>query len=257
MIPRLGLLTVALLWCPLAAGQPVTASFSDETASHGEIVTVTTEMIHPDMDGWSFGSCHDPSELDLVSVEDGLALVLDPPAFNTVNLFDGGWTAGVVFFGPGAFFPAATSEIKLATYEVISTEPDHLSSIEFCDTLGSPPVSIQFIPEGLGAPTTFLQTNDGSVLINPLIFFRRGDANLDGLTDLADALTILDGLFLDLDLTCPSAADVDDSGALDLADPIQLLTALFGTGYAIPGPTIDCGVDPTRDSLSCPPATCP
>ncbi len=86
--------------------------------------------------------------------------------------------------------------------------------------------------------------------------FRRGDANLDGGVDIADAVAGLAYLFLSASLGCHSAADVNDDGGLDIADPIALLDALFGSGGPIPDPAA-CGVDPTADGLGCASTACP
>ena len=84
--------------------------------------------------------------------------------------------------------------------------------------------------------------------------FRRGDANLDGaVVVIADAIQILGGLFdPQVTLFCLDAADVNDDGAVDLADPISLLN--FGFGGISPPPAApfpDCGPDPTDDLLDC------
>ena len=48
---------------------------------------------------------------------------------------------------------------------------------------------------------------------------------------------------------CQDAADLNDDGILDLADPIYGLSYLFEAGYAIPEPGWPCGMDPTSDAL--------
>jgi hypothetical protein len=50
--------------------------------------------------------------------------------------------------------------------------------------------------------------------------------------------------------SCPDAADADDSGLLDLSDPVRVLLYLFlgGEPAAAPGPR-DCGEDPSPDGL--------
>jgi hypothetical protein len=50
---------------------------------------------------------------------------------------------------------------------------------------------------------------------------------------------------------CADAADADDSGAIDLADAIHLLSALFLGGPAPAAPFPACGTDPTEDALDC------
>ena len=81
--------------------------------------------------------------------------------------------------------------------------------------------------------------------------FIRGDANSVTGRDVSDAVTILRLLFLTTDsLDCEKAADVDDSGLVDISDAVFLLRYLFSGGAEIPAPT-DCGIDPTPDDLDC------
>ncbi|MBN1420626.1 MAG: hypothetical protein JXP34_17775, partial [Planctomycetes bacterium] len=48
---------------------------------------------------------------------------------------------------------------------------------------------------------------------------------------------------------CLDAGDVDDSGAIDIGDPIFLLQYLFAYGAAPPYPHPGPGLDPTDDGL--------
>jgi hypothetical protein len=85
--------------------------------------------------------------------------------------------------------------------------------------------------------------------------FRRGDANLDGEMDLADAVRTVSWLFQGgPPLPCEDGADSNDDGVLDLGDAIYLLDRLFTGGKPLPppGPKL-CGPDPTPDGL----AECP
>ncbi|MFQ5655202.1 MAG: hypothetical protein ACE5GW_10800 [Planctomycetota bacterium] len=51
---------------------------------------------------------------------------------------------------------------------------------------------------------------------------------------------------------CEDAADANDSGQLDVADAVFLLTVLFvATADSIPPPTPDFGIDLTPDPLGC------
>jgi hypothetical protein len=81
--------------------------------------------------------------------------------------------------------------------------------------------------------------------------FRRGDVNGDGAIDISDPVKILFGLFAGLDLACEDAADVDDSGVLDLSDVLRDLRYLFLEGAPPAAPWPGCGIDPTDDSLGC------
>ena len=51
--------------------------------------------------------------------------------------------------------------------------------------------------------------------------------------------------------TCLDAADADDSGALDISDPVYLLGFLFLGTSAPAEPLRACGPDPTPDGLKC------
>lgn len=81
--------------------------------------------------------------------------------------------------------------------------------------------------------------------------FIRGDANRDGLVDIADPIRVLLAMFSDRSLTCLDAADVNDDGRVDIADPIRTLLTLFGAQTAVPPPFPDSGQDPTADRLGC------
>jgi len=91
--------------------------------------------------------------------------------------------------------------------------------------------------------------------------FLRGDANRDCAIDLSDPVSILTALFVSTGerLSCPDAADVDDSGELDVSDAIFVLNFQFQGGLPplLPGPH-EAGVDPTDDNLgACVAPRCP
>jgi hypothetical protein len=84
------------------------------------------------------------------------------------------------------------------------------------------------------------------------VVFLRGDANSDGQVDLTDAVRILEYLFLKYEFdSCQDPLDADDSGVLNISDPICLLCYLFlgGKPPAVPYP--EMGADPTEDELHC------
>ena len=85
--------------------------------------------------------------------------------------------------------------------------------------------------------------------------FQRGDCNGDGLTNIADPITLLSSLFPSgpiVPVDCEDACDGNDDGMVDIADAITILTALFGTMTTpLPNPDQCCGPDPTLDSLTC------
>ena len=83
--------------------------------------------------------------------------------------------------------------------------------------------------------------------------FRRGDSNGDEVLDLSDGINTLDWLFDAGGVpACLDAADVDDSGRIDISDPIGLLAFLFLGADAPPNPgPLQCGLDPSEDELDC------
>ena len=83
--------------------------------------------------------------------------------------------------------------------------------------------------------------------------FVRGDSNGDGLINISDSIYTLSYLFLGgAAPPCLDAADIDDSGDLDLSDGhgINVFLFLGGSFPSLPGP-FHCGTDPTEDALDC------
>jgi len=92
--------------------------------------------------------------------------------------------------------------------------------------------------------------------------FRRGDANADGGTNLADAVSIFNFLFTGGETpTCLDAADTNDADdALNLTDGVFLLNFLFLGGDPPPEPgAIDCGTEPASSPITfgCDSSPCP
>lgn len=87
--------------------------------------------------------------------------------------------------------------------------------------------------------------------------FLRGDCNVDGANDIADAVFLLGNLFPGAGgptpIACRDACDTNDDGANNIADVIRLLASQFGMpADPLPPPVMDCGPDPTgADSLPC------
>ena len=100
------------------------------------------------------------------------------------------------------------------------------------------------------------ELQDGSItiteIVEPVIPFRRGDADADGDLDLDDGVTMIShrtpgGLVP----PCFKAADANDDGSVNVTDVVHLLSILFRSGPALPAPFMECGLDPTADELSC------
>lgn len=82
--------------------------------------------------------------------------------------------------------------------------------------------------------------------------FIRGDVTGDQRIDIMDPLITLCHLFLgQCDVRCRDAADSNDDGTLNLADPIFSLNHLYAEGPQPPAPYPAKGADPSNDSLTC------
>jgi len=96
-------------------------------------------------------------------------------------------------------------------------------------------------------------TKPGFILISQPFPFIRGDGDLDGERTLTDVLVMLNHMFLEkrTDLPCLKQMDVNDSGTLEISDPIYFLAHLFQGGSPPPPPYPEPGLDPTEDEIPC------
>ena len=81
--------------------------------------------------------------------------------------------------------------------------------------------------------------------------FIRGDADMNGRVNIADAVVMIRGIFGKMPVICYDAVDFNDDGKADIRDPIHCLNYLFGGGFPPPSPFPDLGQDPTPDLLEC------
>lgn len=81
--------------------------------------------------------------------------------------------------------------------------------------------------------------------------FERGDVNEDGAINIADAIGMLNHMFLGDVVYCQDAMDVNDDGVLDIADAIVTVSYLFLNGDPPESPFGFCGPDVTPDKLTC------
>jgi acid phosphatase type 7 len=81
----------------------------------------------------------------------------------------------------------------------------------------------------------------------------RGDANLDGQVNIADALAVLYHLFggRAIGIPCAAAGDVNGVGALDIADAVYTLAYLFACGPPPCAPFPDPGPFGNDEQLPC------
>ncbi|MEM7165742.1 MAG: lytic polysaccharide monooxygenase auxiliary activity family 9 protein [Planctomycetota bacterium] len=96
----------------------------------------------------------------------------------------------------------------------------------------------------------FFSTSDVMVMPTGTATFVRGDSNEDGSWDISDPIQTLQMLFGMGSTNCDAALDANDDDAVNLADAVYQLAALFNSGAWFPAP-INCGSDPTPGTLDC------
>ena len=158
-------------------------------------------------------------------------------------------------------FPAGSEQQRVieADYEIDLTSPLGFTEFCPCETIGDPPLAIRMVTEA--GESIWPQFDCFPLVIFDPVFFVRGDCNGDGGTNVADAVYLLDYLFIgSAVLTCEDACDIDDDGALNIADPINFLAYLFSGGPppAPPNPITGCGPDVfDTDPFNCEETNCP
>ncbi len=101
---------------------------------------------------------------------------------------------------------------------------------------------------------------DEDGFLDECTLFSRGDCNADGTLNIADAVSVLEYLFLPAvtQVTCREACNSGGGDQLDIADGIHLLSYVFGIGSPPPSPFPDCGTDETPTPIDCADSTfCP
>ncbi|MGE4615328.1 MAG: hypothetical protein AAEJ46_13420 [Planctomycetota bacterium] len=206
--------------------------------------------------GWSVVICHDP-QLQVVSAEHGeSALTMNgggPADFMVIHFTpDEGVRQGVVvdFTGIDMLWPEQAHELFLIEYELLEL-PTTPITISFCehifvgDTSGSETLAVA--PGGI-----VIEAIRSPALLHAPQPFIRGDANGDARVDLSDGVALLQITLGGDPSGCADAYDYNDDGQVNLADAISALQGAFGNGPLPPLPGhIDCGDDPTDDSLGC------
>ncbi len=92
---------------------------------------------------------------------------------------------------------------------------------------------------------------DANGLLDVCQPFRRGDADGDAAVTLADAFQTLEVVALGANHSCPGALDINNDSLLDLADAVSLLEYLFLDGPPPRVPFPSCGVPTYPGNFSC------
>ena len=83
--------------------------------------------------------------------------------------------------------------------------------------------------------------------------FVRGDANPDGVVNIADVISILANIF-NAGVAPAEAQDVNDNGVVEISDPVYLLQFLFSGGNPPPPPFPNPGTDTTPPNFPAAPS---
>ncbi|MDE0960404.1 MAG: hypothetical protein OSB09_06460 [Planctomycetota bacterium] len=144
-----------LLGAPAFAQYDLSLSSAEGAPGSSADLQVLLDNNGDDIQGWSFGVCHDGQALSLTAVVDGATTMTvkngDEPDFNQVNVVsDEGFTVGVVICFVGcASLPTGTTgnELNVASYELLGAAGSS-TSVDFCNSLGSPAVEILVVVGG-------------------------------------------------------------------------------------------------------------
>ena len=217
--------------------------------------------------GFSFGFSFDPlavqySSIDLVgTVSETIgAEFFAPELDNLAGIYTVGCLLDLVapldkFISPGANWKAVRGVLTVDAAIALVEGPE--STFSIASGVGNPVVDLYFSIPG---PLDTVPETHGAILDLPVVpRFLRGDINDSGFLNITDPVFLLFYLFGEpVALICESTADVNDDGVVDMADPIFLLNVLYVAGSpAIPEPSSACGVDPTVDTLTCESSSCP
>ena len=153
-----------------AGGSGFTFSVTGGSGSTGDSFTSSAMLDNTgsDIQGWSFGVCIDPAALTINGAASGAGTATSndggTPDFDQIGVFSTGATQGVVLCFVGCSVVGLVSDFEMMTMDLtIAGASD--TTISFCNTNGTPPVSTVVVTGGASVPPT---QNSGSVdVINP------------------------------------------------------------------------------------------
>lgn len=175
------------------------------------------------------------------------------------------WDPGLIWFSgwtPGAAMEAYANENDDCDVFVYPMAPGMLLADslfyeeEFNSAIhGTEFLILEFVAmvDAMGPAMLFLfdhwgQVSVGSVEISAAPSLRFGDANLDGLIDLTDAVLVLDHLLGGRAIPCPRSVDVDRDASVNLTDAVYLLNTVYGGQTPLSGV---CEPSPINSPLPC------
>jgi hypothetical protein len=223
----------------------------DGSANFSATLTITEDpsnATYPsDTQGFSMSLSTNPTYVIPTGAAVTGPVALTNPAFSESILTESGWAIGVVYaFQLPVYiqFPNATDAVNITG----STVPSELAGDEVGVTIpltwqshSTPPIFnvVTFGNQSL-SPVTY----DGSLILHPqsVLDFIRGDANGDGIPDVADVVWSLQEIFNGGPQgTCHDAKDANGDELFDVADPVWLISYIFTNGATPPPPFPNCG----------------
>jgi hypothetical protein len=245
----------------------VTASYAPSTGTGSFSATLnisedSAAVGYPnDTQGFSFGIANDPGMVSATTWTSSAVLEglnsSSGPDFIDINFYSDGVTVGCVYSFANTAILEFTSDTPMGSIDydtvpsgLIGNSTGATTSLSWSGSLGSPAVVNIVVVDG---QAMIAALNNGTVTLTPSTGgFIRGDINDDSLINIADAVSMLAGLFTGGAINCDDAADCNDDGSVNIADAVYELANLFSGGPAMPAPTAPtCGPDPTSDSLDC------
>ncbi len=151
-----------------------TLKASDASGGPGDNVEVDITLDNAaSVIGWSFGMCHPAGAVSLVEVVESDDLLTinsgGPPGFLVTELTATGWYTGVIvsLLGSTTLSAGVDQELYTATYQLLLAGA---SSVDFCETQGTPNVPIAIVPPCSGwiVPPTDAATLTSSGSLVPI-----------------------------------------------------------------------------------------
>lgn len=169
-----------------AFGQGYTLTAGSASGMVGSNVTAAITLDNTTTDnvqGWSFGVCHDSAAVTLVSAVSGSTASTSNggamPSFEAINTAPAGgagYTCGVVidFFGVNSLAPGSGFELTVGMYTL---DAEAMSPLSLCNTLGNPLVeTLVVVNGGSVVPTQNAGTLEGQAAPPLAISYDAGDA---------------------------------------------------------------------------------
>ncbi len=151
----------------------------------------------------------------------------------------------------GQTIPASSDLVAIGTVAMQisdSAVPGVALDVEFPETVdGTGAVDIENIVVIDFNSIEVINRTGTAVQVVDATSFVRGDADTNGVIDLADCLALLSHVFSGVTPSCVAASDSDADLDLDLDDFFALASYLFLSAPPLPAPSTGCGVDLDAD----------